>query len=68
MDECEFFYSLCYKVNSLLEEYEKKLGDLEEEEGVLITTLLPQYYKLEIKLKDLHDYNEIKQTVMELIN
>ena len=68
MEECEFFYSLCNKINSLLEEYEKKLGNLEEEEEVLIRTLPPQYYKLEIKLKDLHNYNEIKQTVMELIN
>ena len=52
----------------LVEEYEKKLGDIEEEEGFLIATLPHQYYKMNIKLKELPNYDETKQKVMELLD
>lgn len=67
IEESEFFYTLCYKIDTLVEEYKKKLDDVEEEEGLLIATLPPEFYKIKIKLKDLPNYNDTKQTVIELL-
>ena len=68
IEESEFFFNLVYKMNVLVEEDEKKLGDIEEEEGFLIATLPHQYCKMNIKLKELSNYDEIKQKVMELLD
>jgi hypothetical protein len=68
IEESEFFFNLVYKMHILVEEYEKKLGDIEEEEGFLIATLPHQYYKMNIKLKELPNYDETKQKVMELLD
>ena len=48
IEESEYFFSIVYKMNVLVEEDEKKLGDIEEEEGFLIATLPHQYCKMNI--------------------
>ena len=68
IEESEFFFNLVYKMHVLVEEDEKKLGDIEEEEGFLIATLPHQYCKMNIKLKELSNYDETKQKVMELLD
>ena len=68
IEESEFFFNLSWKIHVLIEECEKKLGDIEEEEGLLIATLPLQYCKMNIKLKDLPNYDETKQKVMESLD
>ena len=68
IEKSEFFFHLVYKISALVEGYEKKMGNLEEEEGFLIATLPHQYRNMDIKLKELSNYDETKHKLMEILD